>query len=187
MLRSVDSDNNQTEETNMSIENAILELAAAIRHLAASNVGQLQADLKKSQMMVGVHLQEAMESGRKLKEATSDTIEQDVTKVETDAKAEKQSAAKQAIADALELAKAAKAKEAAAAPVVEETDPLLGDGGAAAELDYEKDVKPLLVKVGKDKQQLVELLGKFNAKNGAGIAKADYPAVVAAANKIIGG
>lgn len=79
----------------------------------------------------------------------------------------------------------AEAAELEAAVTQVETDPLLDD--APVELDYEKDVKPLLVKVGKDKQQLVDLLGKFNAKNGARIAKADYPAVVAAANKIIGG
>lgn len=158
----------------MSIENAILELAAAIRYAADKNTTRI----------AGFHPALAAPYGEvcaTLTEAAE--LEKAVAQVEADAKAEKQSAAKQAIADALAKAKAE--KEAEAAPVVEETDPLLDD--APVELDYEKDVKPLLVKVGRDKQQLVDLLGKFNAKNGAGIAKADYPAVVAAANKIIGG
>lgn len=157
----------------MSIENAILELAAAIRY--AADKTPRHDYIAASAPLVTITGAPTVEQIAELEKA--------VTKVETDAKAEKPSAAKAAIQQALVDAK--KAKEAAAAPVVEEIDPLLDE--APTELDYEKDVKPLLVKVGKDKQQLVDLLAKFNAKNGAGIAEADYPAVVAAANKIIGG
>lgn len=177
----------------MSIENAILELAAALNNVAESNHAIAAASLKTEESYrasISAYAG-AVAGGSALTIhgevcstlADSAELEKAVTKVETEAKAEKPSAAKAAIQQALVDAK--KAKEAAAAPVVEETDPLLDE--APVELDYEKDVKPLLVKVGKDKQQLVDLLAKFNAKNGAGIAKADYPAVVAAANKIIGG
>lgn len=171
----------------MSIENAILELAAAIRELAASNVGQPQADLKKSQMMVGVHLQEAMESGRKLKEATTDTIEQDVTKVETDAKAKqkevmaaveadrKPTAARAAIEDALAKARAEKAKPAAV-----EDDPL-----DAAPLDWDKDVRPALLAVGKDRDALVKLMCKYEVPKGGEAPAENWADLLAEANAIV--
>lgn len=176
----------------MSIENAILELAAAIRELAASNVGQLQADLKKSQMMVGVHLQEAMASGRELaqmKAATpTDTTEQDVTKVETDAKAEQKKVmaqveadrkvtAKQEIADALAKAKAEK-EAAKPAPVVED-DPL-----DAAPLDWET-VRQALLAVGKDRDALVKLMGKYEVPKGGKAPVEKWADLLAEANAIV--
>ena len=183
MLRSVDSDNNQTEETNMSIENAILELAAAIRELAASNVGQLQTELKKSQMMVGVHIQEPMESGRKLKEATADTIEQDVAKVETDAKAAQQKAmdkvstGKAEIAAALEKAKAE--KEAAKPAPEPEDDPI-----DAAPLDWET-VRQAMLAVGKDRDALVKLMGKYEVPKGGKAPAEKWADLLAEANAIV--
>lgn len=165
----------------MSIEQTLQNIADALLKVAEANQAIAAASLKTEESYrasIGAY------AATVAKNADAE-LEKAVTQVETDAKTEKPTTAKAAITEALELAKAAKAKEAAAAPVVEETDPLLDE--APVELDYEKDVKPLLLKVGKDKQQLVDLLGKFNAKNGAGIAKGDYPAVVAAANAIIGG
>lgn len=170
----------------MSMENAILELAAAIRYAADRNNG------------TGSVLA-AINAGAPLTTTTTtttDTIDADVTKVETDAKAEqkkvmaqveadrKPSAAKEAITKALD---AAKAEKAASAPVVEEDDPL----AESTPLDYEKDVKPKLVAVGKNKQEMVDLLASFGVGKDLTYAKADqlpadkFGAVVAACDKIL--
>jgi len=172
----------------MSIENAILELAAAINNLAKANAPQIR-------------FTEVTEKATERKHGqivpAADTIEADVTKVETDAKAEqkkvmaqveadrKPSSAKAAIEDA--LAKAKKTKEAEAAAVVEEDDPLAD----STPLDYEKDVKPKLVQVGKNKQEMVDLLASFGVGKELEYAKADqlpadkFGAVVAACDKIL--
>lgn len=151
----------------MSIENAILELAAAIRELAASNVGTAR----------GVSAQTA---------ATQDAeMEKAVTKVETDAKAEqkkvmglveadRKSAAKQAVADALAKAEAEKNK-----PVVEE-DPL-----DAAPLDWDKDVRPALLAVGKDRDALVKLMGKYDVPKGGKAPAEKWADLLAEANAIV--
>jgi hypothetical protein len=186
MIRSVDSDNNQ-RGTHMSIELSIQDHAAAIRELAAAIRGAASSNLATAPATVGAR-------GYTSNPPAEDTIEQDVAKVETDAKAKQQAAMAAVEADrkpanqtraAIEtaLAEARKAKEAPAPAAVEEDDPLAD----SAPLDYEKDVKPLLIKVGKDKTALVALLEKFGAKKGDQIAAADYAAVVAAANAIIGG
>jgi len=163
----------------MTMENAILELAAAINNLAKSNT---RHDYIASSAPTVV---------------AADTIEADVAKVETDAKAEqkkvmaaveadrKPSTAKEAVADALARAKAE--KEAAAAPVVEEDDPL----AHSTPLDYEKDVKPKLVQVGKIKQEMVDLLALFGVGKDLTYAKADqlpadkFAEVVAKCDKIL--
>lgn len=164
----------------MSMENAILELAAAI-HYAADRFNGTGAVLA------------AANAGAALVEVT-DTIEADVTKVETDAKAEqkkamaqveadrKPSTAKEAVAEALAKAKAEKET---VAPVAEE-DPL-----DATPLDYEKDVKPKLIAVGKDKSALVALLASMDVGAGKTYAKADqlpvakFGEIVAAADAIL--
>jgi multidrug resistance efflux pump len=76
---SVDSDNNQTEEPNMTMENAILELAAAIRY-AADKTSTGGASIAK--LIENVASGPAMISDAELETA--------VTKVETDAKAKQQ-------------------------------------------------------------------------------------------------
>ncbi len=175
MIRSVDSDNNQTEETNMSIENAILELAAAIRYAADKTAGGTSNIAK---------LIENVTSGGGAPLIT--TIEQDVAKVETDAKAEqkkvmaaveadRKSAAKQAVADALAKAEAEKAK-----PVVEEDDPL-----DAAPLDWDKDVRPALLAVGKDRDALVKLMGKYEVPKGGKAPAEKWADLLAEANAIV--
>lgn len=172
----------------MSLEQAITDHAAAIRELAAAISGDAAARLRKAGMMVGIHLQEAMESGRKLKEATTDTtdtIGQDVTKVETDAKAQQEkvmkmveadrkSAAKQAVADALAKAEAEKAKP------VEEDDPL-----DAAPLDWDKDVRPALLAVGKDRDALVKLMAKYDVPKGGKAPAEKWADLLAEANAIV--
>ena len=170
----------------MSMENAILELAAAIRYAAdktASGAGPF-GDLIAKFTAAGAPL-------------ITDTIEADVAKVETDAKAQqekvmaqveadrKPSAAKEAIAKALADAKAEKA--AAPAPVVEEDDPRAN----STPLEYEKDVKPKLVAVGKNKQEMVDLLASFGVGKELSFAKADqlpadkFAEVVAKCDKIL--
>jgi len=177
----------------MSIENAILELAAAIRYAADKTAGASTAEQRKYDME-----QEAVAFEKKLaSEAKAAELEKAVTKVETDAKAEqkkvmaaveadrKPTTAKAAIQQALDEAK--KTKEAAAAPVVEEDDPLAD----STPLDYEKDVKPKLVSVGKNKQEMVDLLASFGVGKELTYAKADqlpadkFGAVVAACDKIL--
>jgi len=147
----------------MSIEQAITDHAAAIRELAAAIRGAT--------------------SGAPLKVA--DTIAQDVTKVETDAKAEqkkvmaqaeadRKSAAKQAVADALAKAEAEKAKPA------EEDDPL-----DAAPLDWDKDVRPALLAVGKDRDALVKLMGKYEVPKGGKAPTEKWADLLAEANAIV--
>lgn len=165
----------------MSIENAILELAAAIRELAASNLSN----------QAGSHIARALMT---VSTPAADTIEQDVAKVETDAKAEqkkvmaqveadrKPSPAKEAVQRALDAAKAEKEAEKEAAkpaPVVEE-DPL-----NAAPLDYDKDVKPKLKDVGKNRDELGLLLKEFGVSNGGQLTAEQFPKILARANEIL--
>lgn len=162
----------------MGIENAILELAAAIRYAADKTAGGTGNIAK---------LIENVTSGSAM---TTDTIEQDVAKVETDAKAEqkrvmalveadrKPGNAKAAIEQALADAKAA--KEAATAPVVEEDDPL-----DAAPLDWDKDVRPALLAVGKDRDALVKLMAKYDVPKGGKAPAEKWADLLAEANKIV--
>jgi len=163
----------------MSIELAIQDHAAAIRELAAAIRGTASSNIATAGAPLNI----------------TDTIEADVTKVETDAKAEqkkvmalveadRKSAAKQAVQDALARAKAEKD---AAEPAVEEDDPL----AESIPLEYEKDVKPKLVQVGKNKQEMVDLLASFGVGKDLEYAKADqlpadkFAKVVAACDKIL--
>lgn len=151
----------------MSIENAILELAAAIRYHAdktAGGTGKIAT------------LIENVTGGAEIKTESAAKP--------TNAKAAIQQALEAAIPQALEAAKADKAKETPAAAPVEETDPL---DDAGEPLDWDKDVKPVLGKI-TDKAKLVALLGEFGAKNGGELkAMVDkFPAVLVAAKKVLG-
>lgn len=150
----------------MSIENAILELAAAIRYAADKNT-------------VPVSVGQALTL---VAEADVAELEKDVTKVETDAKAEqkkvmamveadRKSAAKQAVEDALAKAKAE--KEAAAKPL----------GGAP--LDWDKDVRPALLVVGKDRDALVKLMAKYDVPKGGKAPTEKWADLLAEANAIV--
>lgn len=156
----------------MSIENAILELAAAIRY-AADN------DYSTTRLAVASGLADAA--------APLDTIEQDVTKVETDAKAAQQKAmdkvstGKAEIAAALEKAKAEnEAQKAEAAKPTFEADPL-----DAAPLDWDKDVRPALLAVGKDRDALVKLMGKYEVPKGGKAPAEKWADLLAEANAIV--
>jgi hypothetical protein len=145
----------------MSIENAILDHAAALRELAAAIRATIGAGAPAHDVAVAVSAPAAAAA-------------------QVAAEVAKPTTAKEAVAAAMAAA-AAKAEEAPApAPA-----PTPASAAAATPLSYEKDVQPLLVQVGKNRDQLVELLREFGAKNGAGIKDADYPAVVAKATAII--
>lgn len=184
MLRSVDSDNNQTEETNMGIEQAITDHAAAIRELAAAIRGAASSNLATA--VVG---DPALVAMRQEHEAAE--LEKSVTKVENEAKAEhkkvmamveadRKSAAKQAVAEALTKAKAEKeAAKPASAPEPED-DPL-----DAALLDWDKDVRPALLAVGKDRDALVKLMAKYDVPKGGKAPAEKWADLLAEANAIV--
>lgn len=181
MIRSVDSDNNQTEETNMSIENAILELAAAIRYAADKNtVPVLGNSLGHASAIATLKTDEALLA----------EMEKAATKVETDAKAkqekvmalveaDRKSAAKQAVADALAKAEAEKKAK------VEEDDQLAGDPLDTASLDWDKDVRPALLAVGKDRDALVKLMAKYDVPKGGKAPNEKWADLLAEANAIV--
>lgn len=99
-----------------------------------------------------------------------------------DAEAAEQPAAKPTTA--AEAVAQAKASAAAAAKAQETTS----TAEATAALDYEKDVRPALVKVstGKGRDALVALLAKFNVTKGDQLQPAQLADVLAAANELLG-
>lgn len=155
----------------MSIENAILELAAAIRYAADKTAGGTGNIAKL--------LQEVTFGGPLIGDAE---LGKAVTKVETDAKADakadaKPTTAKAAIVAALARAEAAKKEQAA--PAVED-DPL-----DAATLDWDKDVRPALLAVGKDRDALVKLMAKYEVPKGGKAPVEKWADLRAEANAIV--
>lgn len=165
----------------MSIENAILELAAAIRYHAdktAGGTGKI-ATLIENVTTAGVPVAEQ---------------EKVMAQVAAD---RKPTTAKEAINDALAAAKAEKASASAPTPAPAEEpeadDGLLGGEDEPAKvLDWKADVMPVLQQVGKDKTKLAGLLADFDVGAGktyktANLLPAEvYPQLVAAANKLLG-
>lgn len=173
----------------MSIEQSLQNIADALLKVADAINSETAGANRKLSMMNQIHIQEAMAAGRELAEMKAatraeDTIEQDVTQVETDAKAAQQKAmdkvstGKAEIAAALEKAKAEK-EAAKPAPVVEE-DPL-----DAAPLDWDKDVRPALLAVGKDRDALVKLMAKYEVPKGGKAPVEKWADLLAEANDIV--
>lgn len=159
----------------MSIENAILELAAAIRYAADKTAGGTGNIAKLIENVTG--------GGQVL--AASDELDKAVTKVETDAKAEQKKVMEQVAADRKHDAKSAVAEalknaEAAKAKPVEEDDPL-----GAVELDWDKDVRPALLAVGKDRDALVKLMAKYEVPKGGKAPAEKWADLLAEANAIV--
>jgi uncharacterized membrane protein len=175
--------NLNTKEQDMSMENAILELAASIRYLADSNRRDLSASaslIAKSeqvnrfgavQQIAKVEAAEAAEAAEANKAAeevnapadvqTEDAeIEQAVQKVEATAKEEKAPAA----------------AEPEAAPVAEHPD-------------FAKDVRPVLLAAIKTahvgKTGVAALLAKYDATHADKLDPKHYTAVMAEANALI--
>lgn len=164
----------------MSIEQAITDHAAAIRELAAAIRGSASSNLATAPGTGAARIPDAEDA---------DTIEADVTKVETDAKAEQKRVMAAVEADrkptttraAIEgaLAEARKAKAAPAPAAAEEDDPL-GDA-----LDWDKDVRPALLAVGKDRDALVKLMAKYDVPKGGKAPAEKWADLLAEANAIV--
>lgn len=167
----------------MSLEQAITDHAAAIRELAAANleVAAIMTATIKSQLAQAAisapigHAQgdDHMLTAAALRDKKAADLEKSVAKVEAAAKNEGKSAAGTAT-PAADTQNTAGAADTATAE-------------AQTSYDYAKDVQPLLVKVGKNRDQLVALLKSFGAAKGADIKPADYAAVIAKANELIAG
>lgn len=178
----------------MSIENAILELAAAIRYAADKNtVPVLGNSLGHASAIATLKTDEALLA----------EMEKAVTKVETDAKAEQKKVmalveaerkaasaggAKAAIEQALADAKKAKESETATQNAQSQDagqdsdDPL---GAAVDPLDWDKDVRPALLAVGKDRDALVKLMGKYDVPKGGKAPAEKWADLLAEANAIV--
>ena len=106
-------------------------------------------------------------------------------KLPTTAKEAVAAAKASAAAAAVSVKKSAEKVQESAAKVHAATE---AAAEAAAALDYEKDVRPLLVKVstGKGRDALVALLKDFGATKGDQLKADQLEAVVAAANELLG-
>jgi len=149
----------------MSIENAILELAASIRY-HADNAG-----LSCSGPFLTAGL------GEQIKGVVKDAeVETAVKQVEEDAKQETKPKA-----EVKKSAAGAVAKEAPAPSVGSAKEP------ESAPLDYTKDVQPLLVELGKVKgrEAVKNLLTKFGVAKGNELKADQFDDVVAEANTLM--
>lgn len=180
----------------MSLENAILDHAAALREVAAAVmalVGRAPQTLPTAAKGVqGTTVQDAAADvipGAKGKNRDGDTAEHVQTKMPTVEQREEQKKA-QAKAAAKEKADADKAAAEAASvakKLEEEDDADLVGGETETEVfDFDSDVAPLITKlIKKDRAAVVALLAQYGAKNGAGLKATDYPAVVGKINKLL--
>jgi hypothetical protein len=125
--------------------------------------------------------------------ANNTTASGAVLAIDTAPPATKPTTAKDAIADAKARAAADKKAQEEAARVAKDLEEqeaaeqaaLLDGGGAAEEekvLDFQKDIGPAFLAFTKaqGRDAAVELLGKFGAKNAAGVKKEDYAKFYAA-------
>lgn len=169
----------------MGIEQAILELAAAIRELAASNLASAGSPAHAAAYETAQHNKEMNAL------CAADTIEQDVAKVEADAKAAQQKAmdkvstGKAEIAAALEKAKAEKEPKLDQSRALKDAELPKDDPLDAAPLDWDKDVRPALLAVGKDRDALVKLMGKYDVPKGGKAPVEKWADLLAEANSIV--
>lgn len=168
----------------MSIENAIADHAAAIRELAAAIRGAASSNLATAGALTTM-----ADLTTQNERAAEAEVEAADSKVEADAKAKQQAvmaaveadrkptAARAAIEDALAKARAEKAKPAAE----DDIPPELG----ATSLDWDKDVRPALLAVGKDRDALVKLMGKYEVPKGGKAPTEKWADLLAEANAIV--
>lgn len=141
----------------MSMENAILEHAAALREVAAAikSMGNfVPAEIAAIEQKAEAYEAKVADKKPEVKDAE---IEKAVQKVEEAAKDEQKTES--------------------------------ADDGALVELDYTKDVRPVLLAVNKKAGQpaLKALLNDFGAATGDKLKPEQYTDVLAAANKILAG
>lgn len=168
----------------MTLENAILTLAAAMEKVAESNhalaaagtnqaIAIAETAVAELRSVTGSAQSHDVAAAVSAPAAAKDAdLEKAAAKVEQEAKAEaaKHATAKEAVQAALA---AAKAEEKPAEAVT---------------LTYAADIAPRLIELGKkNRDALVELLREFGAKNGPGLKDSDYPAVLAKANALLAG
>lgn len=160
----------------MSMEQAILELASGMKELAAA----VRSGFSSPQMIAGIQQVEA---------ALAPLVEKEVAIVSTGAGAKRIKATlTDSAAESMAAADQAHPEEVkpdaeleAAVSKVEE---------AAKPLDYQVDVRPVLMAVAKSKDlgapKLKELLAKYGAPNGDKLKPTDYAAILADANELLG-
>ena len=158
----------------MSIEDAILELATAVRYLADSN----RRDLANSAMLItkSEPAQEQVadaerEQNRRAAKAVHEGVDTKMREYETVGKARDEAKAQdqiKAVSQEIEAADTVK-------PAAELTP-----------LDYKKDVQPILLdaikKVGK--KPMMDILQQYGVESASKLDPKDYAAVLAAAQKL---
>jgi hypothetical protein len=181
MLCSVALTNIKTKGMNMSIEDAILEHAGALRELAAairSLTGQMDG---------------AVVAGQVRNEKAASQVDESMGKPSKPA-AERVAATKEAAA---QDAKANEAKKPESGDQKASSEKPAGNGAVSSDaeldktveqveqkaLEYKADVYPVLIQVSKkSKDKLRELLTKYDAKTGDTLASKHFAAIVADAN-----
>lgn len=175
----------------MSMENAILELAAAMRENTAALVKASEATMHSTEAYKAamqsydsaLATQDPIDAkAAELAQATEKRAEAAIKAQQKDAAANAE--AKKPLPDELKLIPTPGSDAELEAAVTKVEDAARAE---AAPLDYAKDVKPVLLALVKAKQKpaLVDLLAKYNAKNGEQIKADDFAAIVADANALI--
>lgn len=188
----------------MSLEQAILDHAAAIRELAAAMTGsgrRVGMPAALAAPYIGgtgqAEVNAALDRDDKVQQAKDAELEAAVAKVEDEAtmtrstpRAQIDAALAAARAEkAAEAKKAAGSKTAPAAPAAPSTSAPAAPSEPGASLDYAKDVKPTLVELVKirTRDALVGLLAKYEAKNGESLTAEQLPLILADAQALIKG
>lgn len=163
----------------MSMEQAILELAAAMREQAAA-----QRESNEVQRETAAGYERAVTAyGKTFNEVSAADPVQDKAAELAEARTERVAATKEAAAqDAKANEKPAEVKpDAELDKAVEQVE--------QAALDYKKDVYPVLLQVSKTKgkEALRKLLDQFGAKTGDALKADDFAAILAAGNELLAG
>lgn len=158
----------------MSMEQAILEHAAAIRELAAAltqRSAPLTALANQAESTIKM-VEQTLTGGNRILTGDSE-VEKDVQKVDAEAKKE--------------IAGKADPKPDASG-AAEQADTKAGAQPSDAKpLDYLKDVAPTLNKLAKaNRDGLVALFAKYGAKKGAELKAEDYASVLGEATELLG-
>lgn len=83
---------------------------------------------------------------------------------------------------------APKLEQPAAAPAAEAAPEVQEEAAAPITLDYDKDVKPrILLLAGKDRQAVVEMLGRFGVTNAKELQPDQYAQAIADVNRLLAG
>lgn len=169
----------------MSMEQAILEHAGALRELAAAiksmGGGWQPLHLATGETIQGILTEQEDRAVRSISEASTAPIRQKPAgKKEAPAERDVDQQARGVCTEAAEEVEPDAELEAAVAKVEE----------AAKPLDYQVDVRPVLMAVAKSKDlgapRLKELLAKYGAPNGDKLKPTDYAAILADANELLG-